>query len=225
MAFQEKGKRNPIMGIDGFENILAIGAHPEDIEFGCAATLARFICDRREVHYMAFSMAKESVKEPWSDDIMEIQAREATERLGIKPGKVLLRDYKVRKLEYVRQDVLEELVSIREIIHPDLVFLPSIHDLHQDHATVSIEGIRAFRNITVLGYELPWNNISFDAEAFVAISEDHLKTKLYALDAYESQKYRNYLDADFIRSVARMRGVQMQAKYAEAFEVIRWILR
>jgi LmbE family N-acetylglucosaminyl deacetylase len=130
----------------------------------------------------------------------------------------------VRELSYHRQEILEELVKIKKDIHPDLVFLPSVNDLHQDHSTVSVEGIRAFKDTAVLGYEIPWNNIEFHTEAFISLSEENIDRKVFALDAYNSQKGRSYANEEFVRSLARMRGVQIGVRYAEAFEVIRWII-
>ena len=75
----------------------------------------------------------------------------------------------------------------------------------------------------MLGYELPWNNVTFKTECFIKLNESHLKNKTLALGAYESQKYRTYLNDDFIRSLATIRGVQITAEFAEAFEVVRWI--
>jgi len=100
--------------------------------------------------------------------------------------------FKVRELSYHRQDILEEMVKLKNDICPDLVFLPSSNDVHQDHSTVSIEGIRAFKNTSILSYEIPWNNIEFKTEAFVMLSEENVNTKIHALDAYNSQKGRSY---------------------------------
>ena len=85
--------------------------------------------------------------------------------------------------------------------------------------------MRAFKECTILGYEQPWNNITFDTTAFVLLEDRHLRKKIEALNCYESQRCRAYFDDDFIQSLARTRGVQINACYAEAFEVIRWVIR
>jgi len=206
------------------EKVLVLAPHTDDGEFGCGGSVARFIDEGKEVYYVAFSTAEESVPEPWPKDILKTEVKEATQRLGIPRENLIIFNFKVRELGYHRQEILEELVKIKKEICPDLVFLPSSNDLHQDHSTVSIEGIRAFKNTTILGYEVPWNNIVFQSEAFVILSEDYIQKKLFALDAYNSQKGRNYANEECIRSMARMRGSQIGCKYAEAFEVIRWII-
>lgn len=213
------------MSTNGIRKIAVLAPHTDDGEFGCGGSVARFIDEGKEVYYVAFSIAEESVPEPWPRDILKTEVREATKRLGIRPDNLTILSYKVRKLSYHRQEILEELVKIRNDIRPDLVFLPSSSDLHQDHSTVSAEGIRAFKGTTVLGYELPWNNIEFRAEAFISLSEENMSRKIFALDAYNSQKGRNYANEEFIRSLARTRGVQIGTRYAESFEVIRWVMK
>jgi len=150
--------------------------------------------------------------------------KEATKRLGIKPENLIIYGFQVRKLNYIRQDILEELVKLKKEINPDLVFIPSPNDLHQDHATVAMEGMRAFKQTTILAYEVPWNNLTFNNQCFIKLTEKHVKQKVYALDAYNSQKTRIYAREDFIVSLAKTRGVQVSTEYAETFEVIRWIL-
>jgi len=207
------------------QKILVLAPHTDDGEFGCGGSVARFVNEGKDVYYVAFSTAKESVPEPWPKDILKTEVQEATKRLKIPLGNVLIYDFKVRELSYHRQEILEEMVKLKKDINPDLVFLPSSNDVHQDHWTIYIEGIRAFKNTTILGYEIPWNNIEFQAESFIILSEEDIKTKLYALDAYNSQKNRNYASEEFIRSLARTRGVQIGSRYAEAFEVIRWVMK
>jgi len=211
--------------MNSISRVLVLAPHTDDGEFGCGGSIARFIAQRRDVFYVAFSTAAESVPEPWPRDILKTEVREATKRLRIPPDNLTIFDFKVRELSYHRQELLEELVKIKNDIRPDLVFLPSSNDLHQDHSTVSIEGIRAFKNTSILGYEIPWNNIAFQAEAFIILSDCDINTKINALDAYNSQKSRSYANEEFIRSVARTRGVQIGSRYAEAFEVIRWVMR
>lgn len=157
-------------------------------------------------------------------NILEIEVKEATKRLKIKPENLIVYGFTVRKLNYYRQDILEELVKLRDQIKPDLVFMPSPGDLHQDHHTVAMEGLRAFKHSSILSYEIPWNNISFDNQCFIRLGKSHIENKIYALDAYNSQKTKYYAKKDFIYSLAKTRGVQINAAYAESFGVIRWII-
>lgn len=207
-----------------YRNILILAPHTDDGEFGCGGSIAKFLEQGSNVYYIAFSTAKESVPEGLSQDILEKEVKIATKRLGIKPENLIIYGFKVRKLNYIRQDILEELVKLKKDINPDLVFIPSPNDLHQDHSTVAMEGIRAFKQTSILAYEVPWNNLTFENQCFIKLDKKHIEKKTFALDAYNSQKTRFYAKGDFIVSLAKTRGVQVSTEYAEAFEVIRWIM-
>lgn len=207
-----------------FENIIILAPHTDDGEFGCGGTITKFLERGSNVYYIAFSTAKKSVPQGLPQDILEKEVKIATKRLGIKPENLIIYGFEVRKLNYVRQDILEELVKLKKTIKPDLVFMPSPKDLHQDHSTVAMEGLRAFKHTSILAYEVPWNNLVFNNQCFVKLSKNHVRQKIYALDAYNSQKTRNYATEEFIMSLAKTRGVQVNAEYAEAFEVIRWLI-
>ena len=112
----------------------------------------------------------------------------------------------------------------RKKLNPDLVLMPSLNDIHQDHATIAQEGLRAFKNTTILGYELIWNNLTFNTTSFITLDEKHIQQKCEALKQYKSQAKRNYMNEDFIFSLAKIRGVQIGVKYAECFEVVRMVL-
>ena len=81
-------------------------------------------------------------------------------------------------------------MRLKTDINPDTIFLPSSQDLHQDHQTVYTEGLRAFKMSTVLGYELPWNNLSFDYRHFVVLQRRHVETKIEALRCYQPQAHK-----------------------------------
>ncbi len=206
------------------KRVLVLAPHTDDGELGCGGSIARFVENGDEVHYMAFSTARESVPEGFPKNILEIEVAEATRRLGIIPENLHVFKYTVRKLNYVRQDVLEEMVQIRKNLQPDLVFMPSANDLHQDHHTVAEEAMRAFKQTTMLAYELPWNTITFSMQSFVRLDAKHLDLKIHALKAYESQKSRPYFSRDFIYGLAVTRGIQIGTQFAEAFEVVRWVV-
>ncbi len=203
--------------------VLVLAPHTDDGELGCGGTISRMVEEGREVYYAAFSTAAESVPPPFPPDILEKEVREGTKVLGIPAANLLVYKYKVRHLPHMRQEILEELVRMKREIDPGTVFLPSAQDLHQDHQTVHIEGLRAFKTVTVLGYELPWNNLSFDYRHFCVLTREHVQTKIAALRCYQSQQHRPYTQEEFIWSWARTRGGQIMVEYAEAFDVLRWI--
>ena len=205
--------------------VLVLAPHTDDGEFGCGGTIAQFVPEGHEVHYVAFSAAEKSVAPEFPSDILRKEVVEATSILGIPPENLRVLDFEVRAFPANRQEILEVMVRLQAELKPDIVFLPSTSDTHQDHQTISSEGFRAFKKTTMLGYELPWNNLSFTTSSFVMLTEESLGRKVLALEQYKSQASRSYATADFVRSLARVRGSQVGASHAEAFEVIRWIIR
>jgi LmbE family N-acetylglucosaminyl deacetylase len=206
-----------------FTKILILAPHTDDGEFGCGGSIAKFIETGADIYYAAFSLAEESVPPPFPKNILETEVKAATKVLGIKTDNLLLYKYQVRHFATHRQNILEDLVRLNQNLKPDLVFMPSLHDLHQDHSTVSMEGLRAFKKTSILAYEMPWNNLNFATQSFIKLSESNIEKKVQALECYKSQGSKDYASEQYIRSLAQTRGIQIGTKYAECFEVLRWI--
>lgn len=204
--------------------VLILAPHTDDGEFGCGGTIAKFISEGIQVYYCAFSACQQSVLKEFPPDILITEVKQATQVLGLPQENLILYDFEVRTFNYHRQEILDRLIHLRETLKPDLVLMPSANDLHQDHHTIAIEGLRAFKFCSILCYEVPWNNITFKTSAFIHLNEQELHLKVQALKKYESQKHRSYANEEFIRSLAITRGVQIGAKFAEAFDIIRWML-
>ncbi len=208
-----------------YKKVLILSPHTDDGEFGCGATITKLIEDGSEVYYAAFSACEQSVLPEFPKDILTKEVKAATQILGIKPKNLILFKYDVRTFNYHRQAILDDIIKLKNEIQPDLVFTPSVNDIHQDHATISNEAVRAFKFTSILCYELPWNNFNFTTTCFFKLTEHHVLNKVNALKEYKSQAHRSYADEDFIRSLARIRGVQIGAQYAEVFEMVRWIIK
>jgi LmbE family N-acetylglucosaminyl deacetylase len=206
------------------KRVLILAPHTDDGELGAGGTIAKMLESGCEVFYAAFSTAEESLPQGFPKNQLEIEVKEATKKLGIPSKNLIIFKYQVRKLNYARQEILEELIQLRPKIRPDIVFLPSSKDIHQDHLTIMNEGIRAFKQCTIFGYELIWNNLSFSTDCFIEITEKQLQKKIDALQKYKTQEGRPYMNPDFIRSLAVVRGTQIGMPFAEAFELIRLIL-
>jgi LmbE family N-acetylglucosaminyl deacetylase len=205
--------------------ILILAPHTDDGEFGAGASMAKFIEERKEVFYVAFSTAEKSVPAGMPRDILCSEVTRATSVLGLQKKNLFVLKYPVREFPKYRQDILEDMLKFDRDIQPDLVILPSASDTHQDHQVVVKEGFRAFKKTTMLGYEVPWNNLTFNTNAFIFLEQRHIDLKINALACYISQLGRRYVTEEFIRSLAITRGTQIGTKYAETFEVIRWIIR
>jgi LmbE family N-acetylglucosaminyl deacetylase len=213
------------MVFNNFKKILILAPHTDDGEFGCGGTINKFINQGIEVFYAAFSACEQSVLPHFPNDILISEVKKATKVLGIKDENLFLFKYDVRTFNYHRQAILDDMIRLKKSINPDVIFIPSLTDIHQDHATIANEALRAFKFDSILSYELPWNNLNFSTSSFVYLDEFNVQKKVEALGKYESQMHRTYANEEFIRALARTRGVQVNTQYAEVFEVVRWILK
>ena len=204
--------------------ILVLAAHPDDAEFSCGGSLRRWADEGDQLWYAAFSPCNKSLPEGFEAGTLMHEMKKACAHLGVDSGNILQYDFPVRELPKFRQEILEEMIVLRRDIEPDLVLIPSSNDWHQDHQQVCLEGRRAFKFSSILGYELPWNNFNPRHDMHVRLEEQHLRTKWNAIKEYRTQAGRPYADKEMIYGLARVRGTQCGSKFAEAFEVIRWIL-
>lgn len=207
----------------GFKKILVLAPHTDDAELGCGGTMARFHDEGSEIYVAAFSTARASLPEGADPDMLKKEFLASMKILGLPDEQLFVYDYEVRMLSYHRQEVLEEIVKLNQLISPDLVLIPSGSDLHQDHQVIHNEALRAFKDVSIWGYELPWNHVTFSTQAFVTLTQAHLDKKWEMMTTYESQfqKQRAYFTKEFMEGLARVRGVQVREPYAEAFEVVR----
>ena len=205
------------------KSLLVIAPHTDDAELGCGGSISRFLDEGIDVTVVAFSTAKESLPPGVPLDTLKNEFLTAMQILGVSNDHLLIFDYPVRQLTDHRQEILEHLVYLRRSLSPEVVFAPSGSDVHQDHQVLYAEAVRAFKQTTLWGYELPWNHINFAAQAFVTIKNEHLEKKWLALQAYKSQieLNRSYFTFNFIEGLARVRGTQIGTEFAEAFEVVR----
>ncbi len=207
--------------IAGVERALVLAPHTDDGEFGCGGTMARLVEAGADVRYVAFSIATRSLPPGFAPDTLAREVREATSELAIPPENLTVHNFDVRTFPDHRQEILELLIEIWNDWRPDCVFQPAVHDVHQDHQTIASEGLRAFKRTTVLGYEIPWNNFDFSYQAYVALEQRHIERKVAALQRYASQQHRRYASADYVWSVSRTHGINVNREYAEVFQVYR----
>lgn len=210
--------------MNALSRVCVLAPHTDDGEFGAGASIAQWVHEGREVHYIAFSACQTSVPDGWPEDVLIGEMRAATSVLGLPPECARVLDFEVRRFASSRQEILQTLVDLDVELRPDLVLMPTVDDLHQDHHVVATEALRAFKRRSILAYEIPWNNVQFRSAGFVEVSERSAQRKCEAIACYASQGQRSYSDEEFLRAQMRFRGVQAGVRYAEAFDVIRWIL-
>ncbi len=190
--------------------ILAIAAHTDDSEVGIGATLAKFIERGDEIKSIALSWC--------GNEILIKEFEFASRTLGITDIEIF--NLPVRNFPANRQEILDILIKLRDSFLPETVFIPS-EKTHQDHFVAHTEALRAFRDHNLYSYEFPWNDWSNKFTCASSITKEHLEKKIEALSKYESQKDKAYFNPEFIRSLAKVRGVQFRCDLCEAFEIIR----
>jgi len=210
--------------VELFSNVLVLAPHTDDGELGCGGTMARFVEEGARVTYAAFSIATRSVPDGFPRDILATEVRHATAAIGIPEDDLRVFDFEVRTFPANRQEILERLIEAQNELQPDLVLMPSLNDLHQDHQTIAQEGLRAFKRTTLLGYEIPWNNITFNHQVYVTLEHRHIDKKVAALLCYQSQQHRNYAREDYVRNLAFTRAIDVGRDLAEVFELYRWVV-
>ena len=191
---------------------LILSPHTDDAELGCGGTISKMVEDGWNVHVIYFS----AVGDRYPNLVAE--AANSGKILGVSHE---ILDFETRFFPRDRQAILQALYDHSRKKSYDIVFTPTTTDIHQDHGVVTSEAKRAFRNCTLLGYELPWNNLEVNLNCFIPLEERHVKKKILALECYDSQKHNPYFNEKFFRSVVKMRGIQLAKDYAEGFETIK----
>ncbi len=205
--------------------VLLLSPHMDDVELGAGGTVIKLLEKNCQIIWVVFSTCEDAVPEGSPPDTLKKEFLSVVSNLGIDNYRVY--DFENKNFPAHRGKILSQLAEIKEEFNPDLVICPSLNDFHQDHKTVYEETIRIFKKSTkIIGFELPWNNLEFNQQLFVRLTEKHIEKKWKILSLYKSQfiKQRNYFSKEFIQGWAKMRGIQCNAEYAEAFEVMRWMI-
>lgn len=213
-----------VLKIMKIKKVLVLAPHTDDGELGCGAVISNFIRKGIEVHYVAFSICEESVPNGFQSNILASEVKKATKCLGICEDNLYVFDFKVRNFQQSRQKILDKLVELSKKIEPDILFSPSVNDIHQDHQVIAQECIRCFKRRTILQYQMPWDNITFNNQFFYEVEEYDVKAMINALACYKSQAKRVYMGEEYIRSLLLTTGVQVGLKYAQSFEVPRMVV-
>lgn len=208
------------------ERILVLSPHTDDGELGCGGAIVKFLEVKKQVKLAVFSTAEKSIPDGFNADSTKNEMFKACKILGLKENDITVLDFETRVFSHFRQEILDNLIKIRNDFDPQIVMIPSLKDTHQDHEVITKESLRAFKktSFSIYGYEQPWNCFTFDTTGFVSLEERHIETKIKAIQQYKSQSKKEYMKPEFIRGLARTRAINIGLEYAEAFEVIRQVI-
>ncbi len=198
------------------KKILFVGAHPDDIEIGCGALLAQ-ISAQADILCVTLS---DNQKNPKHGSLVEEHYRSMAV-LGISAEQVSIQSFETRNFARDRQQILEVLYEINGQHRPDLVFVHSSADIHQDHAVATQEALRAFRGTSVLGFDVLRSSYGFFPHFLVEVSERDVELKLQALAEYRTYADKYYFDPDVMRSTMVRHGALAERPFAEGFDILR----
>lgn len=208
----------------GFRKVLLFSPHTDDCEFGMGGTILKLAQSGCDITWVICSNPIKSLPDEFEEDTLITEQKKSATRLGVDIGSLVFWDFEVRQFPAQRQEILERMVELGRQHNFDAVFCPSQNDWHQDHMTITNEVRRAFKKKTILGYDLPWNNFQSDHNLLIPLSRKEIEIKVKVLHTYESQMHRPYMNAEFLKSIARVRAAPLDCEYAEAFEVIRMVM-
>jgi len=195
-----------------------IGAHPDDIELGCGALIAH-IAGKSELICVTLS---DNQKNPSLKNVVEEHQRSMS-TLGVPRDNVIVGTFETRRFPHYRQEILEYLIELNHEHHPEIVFVHTRSDIHQDHATATDEVLRAFRGRTVLGFDVIRSSYGFFPSFLVEVSEADVQKKIDALAHYKTYQDKYYFSPDVTRATLIRHGALAERPFAEGFDILRII--
>jgi LmbE family N-acetylglucosaminyl deacetylase len=198
-------------------SLLAVGAHPDDIEIGAGGFLLSLVKSQPRARYVVLTGTAERQEE----------ARNAAH--AFLPGigaAVELFDLPEGRLPAVWGSVKEILESVAQSCSPDVILAPSPGDAHQDHRTIGEIVPTVFRDQLVLAYEIPkWDGDIGQPSVYFPLPADVARRKVELLHkCFPSQRGRDWWDDEVFLGMARLRGVECRARYAEAFSCAKSVI-
>ena len=198
-------------------SVLAIGAHPDDVEIGAGGLLLGLAQSRPRVHYTVLTGTAERHQE----------ARNAA--YAFMPDADLaieLFDLPEGRLPAAWGSVKEILEDVARLCSPDVIIAPSSDDAHQDHRTIGEIVPTVFRDQLCLTYEIPkWDGDVDRPSVYVPLSAGTAQRKVELLHkCFPSQRNRDWWDDEVFLGLARLRGMECRARYAEAFRCTKSVI-
>ena len=198
------------------KRVLFLGAHPDDIELGCGA-LIHHIAPISDLLCVTLS---DNQKNPLLKNLVNETHRSMT-ILGVPKDRVVFGPFTTRVFPHERQEILEYLLQLRSDFKPDIIFVHSRQDVHQDHLTIAEEALRAYRGITVLGFDVVRSSHGFFPHFLVEVDEQDVDAKIRALSQYETYRDKYYFDCELTRSILVRHGALAELQFAEGFDILR----
>ena len=198
------------------KRVIFLGAHPDDIEIGCGALIHNIV---KKTDILCVTLS-DNQKNP---DLKKVRDEHfaSMKVLGVSEEKIIFGPFVTRVFPDSRQDILEYFLKLRADFKPDLIFTHSKQDVHQDHNTMTDEALRAFRGITVLGFDVVRSSYGFFPHFLVEVTEEDVNKKIEALSKYDTYRDRYYFNSELTRSIMVRHGALAERPFAEGFDILR----
>jgi LmbE family N-acetylglucosaminyl deacetylase len=198
------------------KQVCFIGAHPDDIELGAGALIAH-IAGQTEILCVTLS---DNQKNPALTHVAS-ELRRSMAQLGMPDDHVLVGQFETRRFPHQRQEILEYLIDLNKRFRPEIVFTHTRSDIHQDHATATEEALRAFRSVTMLGFDVLRSSYGFFPNFLVGVDEQDVEKKVRALAEYNTYENKYYFDPQVTRATLVRHGALAELPFAEGFDILR----
>jgi LmbE family N-acetylglucosaminyl deacetylase len=204
-------------------NVLCLGAHCDDIEIGCGATMLRLsqTIPSLAVTCIVFSSNKLRAAE-FRASIREFLGNRVRADLHVF-------EYRNGYFPYQGDKIKDRFEKLKQELRPDIIFTHYAKDYHQDHRLISELTGNTFRDHLILEYEIPkYDGGMGSPSVFVPIDHDHAQRKSTILmNCYESQLKRSWFSESTFQGLMRLRGIECNSAsgYAEAFYARKLVIK
>jgi len=199
-------------------SLLAVGAHPDDIEIGAGGLLLQLAARPLQARYVLLTGTEERQAEARAAAAAFLPGADLTVELSQLPE---------GRLPAAWAQAKEVLEQVARSCTPDVILAPSVSDAHQDHRTIAEIMPTVFRDQLCLSYEIPkWDGDLGRPSLYVPLSPETARRKVELLHkCYPSQHGRDWWDDEVFLGLARLRGMECRAPYAEAFGCAKSVIR
>jgi LmbE family N-acetylglucosaminyl deacetylase len=205
------------------ERVLFIGSHPDDIDLGCGISMHDHYLKNDYITTLVLTEGEKG-----GDPINRVIEQENSFKILAPGSKNILFSFPDTQLYFHTHEIINKISSTIVDNIPDIVYIPSNHDFHQDHIVTYSSALAVFNHIKVrkiVCYETPSAMTNFSPNYFKFCDPEFFKVKLQALKCHKSQIEKSYFSEETICSIAKMRAAQggYHENVAEAYEIIRLV--
>lgn len=203
---------------DGASSILAVGAHPDDIEIGCGATLLRLRAEFPNVAVHSLVLTAPGAR--------RAEAKAAAQAFLGVDQRLVVHEFRDGYLPWDGAAVKEAFAEAVDASTPEVVLVHRADDAHQDHRLLGELAMQVARSATILHYEIP----KYDGDLgrpnlYVAVPPQIADRKIELLrESFPSQTAKDWFDEETLRGLLRLRGVESRRRYAEAYWAPKLVL-